>query len=154
MSTTDAVVHNTWKSIVFIYMSLSLNVCHGWTLTISKTTDSFTCPIKGLTRVYTRIASLPGTFLWNLPPSEQCLPTGSLCLYIYIYSDWDSGWNCFILLFYSAFVQWYARDGILGTRTIVSLAANSKASQEDEEGMGTAFPWLHHMPQKPLLGQN
>lgn len=39
----------------------------------------------------------------------------------------DSDWNCFILSFYSAFVQWDASNGILGTRIIVSLAVNSKA---------------------------
>lgn len=92
------------------------------------------------------------TLLWNLP-----LILSSTFLLVpcaFTSTPPDSDWNCLILLFYSVFFQWYARDGILGTRTIVSLSVNSKASQENEEGMGTAFPWLHHGPLKPLLGQN
>lgn len=108
--------------------------------------------------VYQNCLSAWHLALESASDSEQCLPTGSLCLYICIYiftsTFPDSDWNCFILLFYSAFFQWYAMDGILGTRTIVSFAVNSKASQEDEEGMGTTFPWLYHVPQKPFLGQN
>lgn len=72
------------KSVVFMCMSLSLNVCRGGTHSVSKLMDSFSCPDIGLDwGVYQHCLSAWHFALGSTSSFWACLPTGSLCPYMY-----------------------------------------------------------------------
>lgn len=121
-------------------MSLSLNVCSRGTLNISKLMSD-----TGLDwGVYQNCLSVWHLALESASHSEQCLPTGSLCPYLYtscLLTQIEMAlFSHFILHLFSGMPE----TGSLEPESLLASLTTAKQGcavlREDGEGMGTALP--------------